>query len=95
MEPCYHSQGETAQQNTKGNSSLPLSFQQLGKTEKSLPVRKRIFGRAWPFGAPVRDGIVTLWPQLAAAAGSKNYVPCFVSDLFIAILLLAIFTSSF
>ncbi|PON55216.1 Serine carboxypeptidase-like [Trema orientale] len=79
LEPCYHIPG-TAQQNAKGNSSLPQSFQQLGRTEKTLPVRKRIFGRAWPFEAPVRDGIVTLWPQLAAA-GSKNYVPCFNDEV--------------
>lgn len=46
-------------------------------TEKPLPVRKRMFGRAWPFNAPVRDGLVPLWPQLVA--DSENNVPCFVS----------------
>ncbi|KAI3971914.1 hypothetical protein MKW92_006599 [Papaver armeniacum] len=41
-------------------------------TEMPLPVRKRIFGRACPLGAPVRDGIVPTWPQLLK---SKN-LPC-------------------
>ncbi|XP_061342571.1 serine carboxypeptidase-like 20 [Gastrolobium bilobum] len=61
LEPCYHYPTDHA----KGNKSLPLSFQQLGTTDKPLPVRKRMFGRAWPFLAPVKDGLVPLWPQLA------------------------------
>ncbi|CAN6575285.1 unnamed protein product [Malus baccata var. baccata] len=48
---------------------------QLGKTtEKPLGVRKRIFGRAWPFRANVEDGIVPSWPQLAKTLDSG--VPC-------------------
>ncbi|CAL9003782.1 unnamed protein product [Prunus brigantina] len=76
LEPCYHGPGTDSnnkQNNGKGNTSLPLSFQQLGTTtEKPLGVRKRMFGRAWPFRAPVEDGIVPLWPQLSNSLG----VPC-------------------
>ncbi|XP_057732547.1 serine carboxypeptidase-like 20 [Arachis stenosperma] len=67
LEPCYH--GST------GNVSLPTSFKQLGKSEKPHPVRKRMFGRAWPLKATVKDGPVTLWPQLA----EDGHIPC-VSD---------------
>ncbi|KAJ9176107.1 hypothetical protein P3X46_011454 [Hevea brasiliensis] len=60
LEPCYHDP------ESKLNTSLPSSFQQLGKTNnKNIPVRKRIFGRAWPLWAPVKDGIVPSWPELA------------------------------
>ncbi|XP_015875795.2 serine carboxypeptidase-like 20 [Ziziphus jujuba] len=73
LEPCYHN--PTYNQNDKlQNSTLPSSFQQLGKTQKPLPVRKRIYGRAWPFQAQVRDGLVPLWPQLAAS--TRIAVPC-------------------
>ncbi|EXC29952.1 Serine carboxypeptidase-like 20 [Morus notabilis] len=75
LEPCYHSPDADILNSKSANSSLPLSFQQLGMTKKPLPVRKRMFGRAWPFEAPVRDGLVPLWPQLAA--GSRIHVPCF------------------
>jgi serine carboxypeptidase-like clade 1 len=73
LEACYH------EPQVEGNKSskLPLSFQNLGKTERPLPVRKRMFGRAWPFRAPVRDGPVTLWPQLMA--DNLKHVPCVVS----------------
>lgn len=71
LEPCYHDP-ETA---TNGSTNLPLSFQKLGATERPLQVRKRMFGRAWPFRAPVRDGLVTLWPQLMAAQ-RRRHVPC-------------------
>ena len=80
LEPCYHSP------NTKMNTNLPPSFQQLGQTEKTtLAVRKRMFGRAWPFRAPVRDGIVPLWPQLAQSHASthESTVPCMVSFFFL------------
>ncbi|XVE62166.1 hypothetical protein DITRI_Ditri06bG0096700 [Diplodiscus trichospermus] len=63
LEPCYHD--PNAQQVSKGNTSLPISFRQLGVTERALAVRKRMFGRAWPYRAPVKQGIVPLWPQLA------------------------------
>ena len=71
LEPCYHDPATAA----KGNVSLPLSFKQLGATEKPLPVRKRMFGRAWPIGATIKEGPVTLWPQLA----EDGHVPCVVS----------------
>lgn len=69
LEPCYHGNAEPE------NSRLPESFKQLGKSDdnRSLPVRKRMFGRAWPYHAPVNDGILTLWPQLLASGVS---VPC-------------------
>ncbi|KAK8660263.1 hypothetical protein V6N13_051195 [Hibiscus sabdariffa] len=72
LEPCYHD--PASQQGSKGNTRLPDSFQQLGVTSRPLAVRTRMFGRAWPFRAPVKDGIVPLWPQLAQS--HKNYVPC-------------------
>ncbi|XP_022719855.1 serine carboxypeptidase 1-like [Durio zibethinus] len=72
LKPCYHD--PNAQQNSKGNTSLPVSFQQLGATERPLAVRKRMFGRAWPYRAPVKDGIVPLWPELAA--NYRRHVPC-------------------
>ncbi|KAL2555413.1 Serine carboxypeptidase-like 20 [Forsythia ovata] len=70
LEPCYHSP-TGAQGNT--SSQLPESFKQLGmSSDKPLSVRKRMFGRAWPFRAPVKDGIVPLWPQLM----ENVHVPC-------------------
>ncbi|KAL2539706.1 Serine carboxypeptidase-like 20 [Abeliophyllum distichum] len=70
LEPCYHSPAG-AQGNT--SSQLPESFKQLGmSSDKPLSVRKRMFGRAWPFRAPVKDGIVPTWPQLM----ENVYVPC-------------------
>ncbi|GMN26109.1 hypothetical protein TIFTF001_001184 [Ficus carica] len=62
LEPCFHN--PNVEEDGNGNNSLPISFRQLGITERPLPVRKRMFGRAWPFRAPVGDGIVTPWPQL-------------------------------
>ncbi|GMN26105.1 hypothetical protein TIFTF001_001185 [Ficus carica] len=59
LEPCYHSP-DADKQKSKANSSLPISFQQLGMTEKPLPVRKRMFGRAWPFEAP-DDNVASTW----------------------------------
>ncbi|KAI3951908.1 hypothetical protein MKW92_031011 [Papaver armeniacum] len=58
-----------------GNSFVPFahgSHLVSEVTEMPLPVRKSIFGRACPLGAPVRDGIVPTWPQLLK---SKN-LPC-------------------
>lgn len=75
LEPCYHNPDEER----NGSSKLPMSFQKLGKTERPLAVRKRMFGRAWPFRAPVRDGPVTLWPQLMAQMSHSSGVPCVVS----------------
>ncbi|KAK4795254.1 hypothetical protein SAY86_013248 [Trapa natans] len=71
LEPCYH---EPSKIKITGaaNSRLPSSFRLLGETEKPLGVRKRMFGRSWPFRAPVRPGIVLTWPQLL----NDLSVPC-------------------
>jgi serine carboxypeptidase-like clade 1 len=58
---------------TPQNSRTPLSFEDLGVTDKPLPVRTRMLGRAWPLRAPVRAGRVPSWQELAAD------VPCMVS----------------
>ncbi|KAF8388538.1 hypothetical protein HHK36_027213 [Tetracentron sinense] len=70
LEPCYHS--PQIREIGTGNSRLPTSFRQLGETERPLAVRTRMFGRAWPLRAPVRDGIVPTWPQIM----NSNNVPC-------------------
>lgn len=73
LEPCYHSP-DSGMQST-AHLRLPSkisSFKALGETERPLPVRKRIFGRAWPLRAPVRDGRVPTWPEIANSAS----VPC-------------------
>lgn len=72
LEPCYHSPTTT---NSAKNSSVPVSFKQLGQTDRPLTVRKRIYGRAWPFRAPVRDGIIPSWPQIMAESKALG-VPC-------------------
>ncbi|KAL2927055.1 Serine carboxypeptidase-like 20 [Bienertia sinuspersici] len=54
LEPCYHN---PENEKTK-NLSLPESFKQLGVTERHLPVRKRMYGRAWPFKMVIKDGLV-------------------------------------
>jgi serine carboxypeptidase-like clade 1 len=62
LEPCYH---ETEMQEVLGSKeNLPESFKLLGHTNRTLPVRRRMFGRAWPLRAPVRDGNVPTWPNL-------------------------------
>ncbi|CAH2052304.1 unnamed protein product [Thlaspi arvense] len=68
LEPCYHKTSMTA----FDFGSLPPSFLNLGQTERPLPVRKRMFGRAWPLGLVVRPGIVPNWPQFHADFS----VPC-------------------
>ncbi|XP_054782218.1 serine carboxypeptidase-like 20 isoform X2 [Prosopis cineraria] len=70
LEPCYH--WPETEQTKPTYIRLPSSFRQLGETERPLPVRKRMFGRAWPLRAPVRDGIVPTWPQLS----NSHNVPC-------------------
>lgn len=70
LEPCYH--GNETWEIAAANIRLPSSFRQLGETDRPLPVRIRMFGRAWPLRAPVRDGIVPSWPQLL----NSNSVPC-------------------
>lgn len=73
LEPCYHK--PTSEQ--VKNSSLPDSFKKLGQTERPLPVRKRIFGRAWPYQMVVEDGPVPSWPQLDSIANDRRVsVPC-------------------
>ncbi|KAA8538772.1 hypothetical protein F0562_025464 [Nyssa sinensis] len=72
LEPCYHNP-TILTKDIDGNGSTIKSFKELGaSTKKPLGVRKRIFGRAWPFRAPVRDGIIPLWPQLMLELS----VPC-------------------
>lgn len=71
LEPCYH--GTEAEKITESYIRLPSSFRKLGETERPFPVRKRMFGRAWPLRAPVRDGIVPTWPQLM---NSESAPPC-------------------
>ncbi|XP_021301037.1 serine carboxypeptidase-like 20 [Herrania umbratica] len=70
LEPCYHEPEtpETADVKIR----LPSSFRKLGETDRPLAVRKRMFGRAWPLRAPVRDGIVPTWPQLL----NSQSIPC-------------------
>ncbi|KAM7521897.1 hypothetical protein LguiA_011799 [Lonicera macranthoides] len=73
LEPCYHGTEEIREVTSSRGSRLPSSFRKLGEnTERPLPVRTRMFGRAWPLRAPVRDGIVPTWPQLF----DTNSVPC-------------------
>lgn len=68
LEPCYHDL--EIKSAASGNMRMPSSFRKLGETERPLAVRKRMFGRAWPLRAPVRDGLVPTWPQLGSS------VPC-------------------
>lgn len=73
LEPCYH--GTVSQNTIIGNPKLPSTFRKLGKTERPLPVRKRMFGRGWPFKALVRDGIIPTWRQIL----NSRDLPCIVS----------------
>lgn len=73
LEPCYHD--PEAREIPTNKIKLPSSFKKIGETDRPLPVRKRMFGRAWPLRAPVRDGFVPTWPQLL----SSSNVPCTVS----------------
>ncbi|KAL8166233.1 hypothetical protein V2J09_007732 [Rumex salicifolius] len=71
LEPCYHEPG------SQSNSSLPDSFKQLGKTDKPLSVRTRMFGRAWPLKLAIKEGIVPSWPELLqVAVNRREEVPC-------------------
>ncbi|CAN0879757.1 Serine carboxypeptidase-like 20 [Linum grandiflorum] len=79
LEPCYHADVL----NKDDRIRLPSSFLELGATtDRPLPVRTRMFGRAWPFRANVRDGIVPTWPQILSSAGVDSAgvhnadVPC-------------------
>ncbi|XP_022758787.1 serine carboxypeptidase-like 20 isoform X1 [Durio zibethinus] len=75
LEPCYHY--PQTPETTDIKIRLPSSFLKLGKTDRPLAVRKRMFGRAWPVRAPVRDGIVPTWPQLL----NGQTVPCFNDEV--------------
>ncbi|XP_021734365.1 serine carboxypeptidase-like 20 [Chenopodium quinoa] len=73
LEPCYHNPGNEQTQNL----SLPNSFKQLGVTDKPHPVRKRMFGRAWPYQMLVKDGLVPSWPELNSLQTDRRVsVPC-------------------
>ncbi|XP_044483485.1 serine carboxypeptidase-like 20 [Mangifera indica] len=78
LEPCYHSKtAAMSEEDGKGSKNLPSSFKNLGATERPLPVRRRMFGRAWPFRAPVKAGIVPSWPKLMSRFSSYAVsVPC-------------------
>ncbi|RLM99704.1 serine carboxypeptidase 1-like [Panicum miliaceum] len=73
LEPCYHS--KNIKKVTPQNSRKPQSFEDPGVTDKPLPVRTRMLGRAWPLRAPVRAGRVPSWQELASD------VPCMVSSI--------------
>ncbi|KAL6854288.1 hypothetical protein ACP4OV_019191 [Aristida adscensionis] len=77
LEPCYY--GTNVKNNTSQSSKLPQSFKDLGVTNKTLPVRTRMLGRAWPLRAPVRDGRVPSWQELAA--GAPDGVPCMSDEV--------------
>ncbi|CAN6330832.1 unnamed protein product [Urochloa humidicola] len=78
LEPCYH--GTSIKQVTPQKSRAPQTFKDLGiTTGKPLPVRTRMHGRAWPLRAPVRDGRVPSWQELAIAAPSG--VPCMSDEI--------------
>ncbi|KAI3526434.1 hypothetical protein L1887_05687 [Cichorium endivia] len=70
LEPCFHANGSI---NMDENTKLPMSFRKLGETRRRLPVRTRMFGRAWPFKAPVKPGYVPSWPELLK---SSQNIPC-------------------
>ncbi|RZC47326.1 hypothetical protein C5167_040267 [Papaver somniferum] len=62
LEPCFHS--TKARETDTSHPTPPSSFKNLGATKRPLAVRKRIFGRAWPYRAPVKEGLVPTWPQI-------------------------------
>ncbi|MCO5607000.1 hypothetical protein L7F22_061191 [Adiantum nelumboides] len=62
LEPCYHD--TSIQDRIIKAHALPGSFGGLGETRRALPVRRRMFGRAWPLMAPVQAGIVPSWSAL-------------------------------
>ncbi|CAI9090871.1 OLC1v1025742C1 [Oldenlandia corymbosa var. corymbosa] len=80
LEPCYHSQNPE-QSNT--TSSPMKSFYELGKSNnRAMPVRNRMFGRAWPYRAHVKDGKVPTWQQLHESRLLHGLsVPCFDDEV--------------
>lgn len=75
LEPCYHN--PDAREISIIKTKLPFTFKMLGETDRPFPVRKRMFGRAWPLRAPVRDGFVPTWPQLLRSSN----VPCINDEI--------------
>lgn len=71
LEPCYHN--TTVQSALVDLHGLPKSLRKLGETDRSLPIRRRMFGRAWPLMSPVRAGRVPSWSELG---NFKVHVPC-------------------
>lgn len=69
LEPCYHD--TSVQDGIVMVHGLPQSFRSLGERERALPIRRRMFGRAWPLMQPVRPGRVPSWPALGLTS-----VPC-------------------
>ncbi|KAL5769667.1 hypothetical protein ACOSP7_013821 [Xanthoceras sorbifolium] len=77
LEPCYHNpssinKNDASNLKNKNNNISNSFLHELGKTKRPLPVRTRMFGRAWPFRAPVVPGVVPSWPKLL----SYGSVPC-------------------
>ncbi|CAH1417948.1 unnamed protein product [Lactuca virosa] len=75
LSKCFHDKSMIRHENTK----LPMSFRKLGETDTPFPVRTRMFGRAWPFKAPVKPGYVPSWPELlnnTVLLNSTRGVPC-------------------
>ncbi|AQK40469.1 Serine carboxypeptidase-like 20 [Zea mays] len=81
LEPCYHGTNTKEVISRRSNNNrMPQSFKDLGVTSRPLPVRTRMFGRAWPLRAPVRDGRVPSWQELAATNNFPS-VMCMVSAI--------------
>ncbi|CAM6092547.1 unnamed protein product [Calypogeia fissa] len=70
LEPCYHSSGGSDKSHSP--SRLPMSFRRLGEKKGPMPVRKRMFGRAFPLRLAVKEGRVPTWNELQ----SDVEVPC-------------------
>lgn len=73
LEPCYHSSGSSDVSHSP--SRLPMSFRKLGERKGPMPVRKRMFGRAFPLRLAVKPGRVPTWNELQ----DDVEVPCMVS----------------
>ncbi|KAF8658030.1 hypothetical protein HU200_059492 [Digitaria exilis] len=76
LEPCYHSKKNQSDPRRPEDSRAPQSFKDLGVTDKPLPIRTRMLGRAWPLRAPVRDGRVPSWQEPASAVPCMELTKC-------------------
>lgn len=77
LEPCYQNHNLALQ---NANHKLPQSFKMLGDSNfKQYPVRKRMFGRAWPYRAYATKGWIQTWPELARKKAYTQQVECVVS----------------